>query len=189
MGRLGGVVVLVAAAAVLSACAAPGAGPTTAPATGAPATGAPATGAPATAAPMAGVTLAVSQSATLGAYVAGEAGMSLYVFKNDTAGKSACSGQCAASWPPLTVASAADAKAGTGVTGAVATITRDDGTLQVTLGGAPLYYFAGDQAAGDTSGQGVGGLWYLASPAGTALAGSAATDKPAATECDNPSCY
>lgn len=52
------------------------------------------------------------------------------------------------------------------------TITRDDGTLQVTYNGWPLYLFAGDTAAGDTNGQGLdefGGLWFLVSPAGEAI--------------------
>ncbi|HEY8239398.1 MAG TPA: hypothetical protein VIF63_08170 [Candidatus Limnocylindrales bacterium] len=183
-GRLGrGAAIFAASLALVAACAAPGAGPTTAPVSAAP----PA----ATTAPMAGVTLAISQSPTLGAYVAGEGGKSLYVFSKDSAGKSACSGGCATNWPPLIVANAADAHAGAGVTGAIATITRDDGKLQVTLGGAPLYYYAADAAAGDTNGQGVGGFWFLASAAGTPVSGepAAATDNPAATACGGPACY
>ena len=75
--------------------------------------------------------------------------MSLYVFTPDEGDTSACNGDCATNWPPLTVDDVADVTAGDGVTGELGTITRDDGTTQVTLGGAPLYYFIGDEAAGD----------------------------------------
>jgi predicted lipoprotein with Yx(FWY)xxD motif len=119
--------------------------------------------------------LAVANDTTLGAYVTGANGLALYVFRNDSDGKSACAGDCATTWPPLVVAAATDATAGSGVTGAVGTITRDDGTLQVTLGGAPLYYFASDTAAGDIKGQGIGEVWYLASPAGTPVQQAAAS--------------
>jgi predicted lipoprotein with Yx(FWY)xxD motif len=54
----------------------------------------------------------------------------------------------------------------------LSTITRDDGTMQVTYNGWPLYLFHADAAAGDTNGQGLdefGGLWYLVSPAGEAI--------------------
>ncbi len=50
------------------------------------------------------------------------------------------------------------------MTGTLATITRDDGTTQVTYNGAPLYYFAADEKAGDSAGQGVGGIWFIAAP-------------------------
>lgn len=168
--RLGGVAALLASAALFAACSSQsGAGATNPPA---------ATSAPGTA--VAGVTLALSQSATLGGYVAGRGGMSLYVFANDSAGTSACTGSCASNWPPLTVASASDVTAGAGVTGAIGTIQRADGTTQVTLGGKPLYYFSGDTAAGDINGQGFKNLWYLASASGAPVVGGAVAT-PAAT--------
>jgi predicted lipoprotein with Yx(FWY)xxD motif len=87
--------------------------------------------------------------------VAGSNGMTVYTFTNDTAGsgKSACSGGCLTKWPALTVASGATATSGTGVTGQLGTITRaDNGSLQVSYNGLPLYFFSGDKAAGDTNG-------------------------------------
>jgi len=116
-----------------------------------------------------GSSLAVRQDASLGAFVVGPDGRSLYIFTKDSGGASACSGDCAATWPPLTVTAAGDLAAGDGVSGTLGTISRDDGTLQVTLGGHPLYYYAGDAAAGDTNGQGVGSVWYLAGPTGAGL--------------------
>lgn len=99
-------------------------------------------------------------------YLTGEDDMTLYTFTADTAnsGKSACSGQCATNWPPFTVDDKDELKAGTGVTGALDVITRDDGSLQVTYKGMPLYYYAADKKAGDTTGQGVGGKWFVAAP-------------------------
>ena len=63
-----------------------------------------------------------------------------------------------------------DTMAGEGVDATLlGTITRDDGTTQVTYNGWPLYYFAGDTAAGDTTGQGMEGVWFLVSPTGEAI--------------------
>jgi len=84
---------------------------------------------------------------------------------------------CAAKWPPLTVAAADTLKPDASVTAKLSTFARPDGALQVTLDGAPLYYFAADTKAGDTTGQGVGGKWYVASPAGAA-ASPAGSGKP-----------
>jgi predicted lipoprotein with Yx(FWY)xxD motif len=86
--------------------------------------------------------------------VAGSNGMTVYNFENDTkdSGKSACLSGCIGTWPPLTVAAGATPTAGTGVTGKLGTITRDDGTLQVTYNGLPLYFFANDKAPGDANG-------------------------------------
>jgi predicted lipoprotein with Yx(FWY)xxD motif len=96
----------------------------------------------------------------------GPNGMTVYVFANDKAdsGTSACAGDCATNWPPVTVASADDLVAGANLHGAWGTITRDDGTLQVTYNGWPLYYFAKDTKIGDTMGEGVGDKWYAVHP-------------------------
>ncbi len=155
----------------------------------APASTAPAAAATSLATQATALQLEVRQDPTLGGYLAGADGRSLYVFMKDTGGTSACSSDCAASWPPLTALSSGDVTAGAGVTGSLATITRQDGTLQVTLAGRPLYYFAADAAAGDVTGQGVGGVWFLASPAGTPVHGVSAS--PAATKkpCGGPACY
>jgi predicted lipoprotein with Yx(FWY)xxD motif len=107
----------------------------------------------------------------LGQIVVDGAGMTVYMFDSDTqgAGESTCSGQCAANWPAVTTDS--DTPVVDGVTGEVGTITGVDGETQVTLNGWPLYYFAGDSAAGDTAGQGVNDVWWVLSPAGERMAG------------------
>ena len=108
----------------------------------------------------------------LGKIVVDAAGMTVYMFDNDTqgAGTSTCSGQCASNWPAVTTDSD-QAPAVEGVTGEVGTITGVDGKTQVTLNGWPLYYYAGDSAAGDTNGQGVGGIWWVLDPAGEKISG------------------
>jgi predicted lipoprotein with Yx(FWY)xxD motif len=117
--------------------------------------------------------------------LAGAGGMTLYVFDNDTAGSSTCTGGCATKWPPL-LGDGSTVIAGIGVTGTFGTTTRDDGSKQVTHNGQPLYYYAPDQAAGDAMGDGVGGVWHIA-PVGTASAspgasgGETETPEPKAT--------
>lgn len=184
-----GAIALVAAAAILGACTAPG-GATTAPITAAPATSTPATAAPATSGPAAGLQLAVRTDPEVGAVVTGKDGLSLYIFTKDTiVGQSACNGDCATSWPPLTVAALGDVAAGAGVSGVLGTISRGDGSLQVTLGGHPLYYFKGDAAAGDTNGQGLNDVWYLANPTGGPADDDPGAASPDASKCSGPSCY
>jgi predicted lipoprotein with Yx(FWY)xxD motif len=119
-------------------------------------------------------TVEVSESTDFGTILVDGEGMSLYVFMADTqdGGTSACTdAECTADWPPLV--SDGDPVAGEGVDQALlGTITRDDGTTQVTYNGWPLYTFSEDTAPGDTNGQGLeefGGLWFLVSPAGEAI--------------------
>jgi predicted lipoprotein with Yx(FWY)xxD motif len=114
--------------------------------------------------------LAVRKDSKLGSMVTDSAGMTLYRFDKDTNKPPAsnCKGSCATTWPPLLAGSAG--LSGISVQGVdkalLGTITRDDGSLQVTLNGWALYYFASDSAPGDAKGQGVGGVWFAATPEG-----------------------
>jgi len=146
------VLTLLALALVVTACA--------------PATAVPAATTPAAVVPL---TVVVGTNATLGNYLTDAKGMALYFYTPDVAGKSNCTGACLAAWPALTVAKGTTPVAGAGVIGKLGTITRDDGTLQVTLNNLPLYYFAGDKASGDTKGQALQSSWYLSSPTGTMI--------------------
>lgn len=116
-------------------------------------------------------TVSVTANQTLGQILVGGTGRTLYLFEKDTGGKSACTGACATAWPPLTTTGTP--QAGSGVSAAMlATITRPDGTTQVTYNGHPLYYFSHDMAPGQTTGEGLnrfGGLWYAVSAQGTAV--------------------
>jgi predicted lipoprotein with Yx(FWY)xxD motif len=106
-----------------------------------------------------------SQNAILGSFLVDSVGMTLYIYTKDTPNSSVCYGGCATAWPPLLTNGAPNA--GTGVTASMlGTTTRTDGTVQVTYHGWPLYYFAKDKVAGDTTGEGVGSVWYVMTPAG-----------------------
>lgn len=116
-----------------------------------------------------GAELMVTDS-ELGEIVVDAEGMTVYMFDSDTqgSGESTCEGQCATNWPAVTTDG--DPVAGDGVTGELGTIKGVDGATQVTLDGWPLYYFAGDSAAGDVAGQGVNEVWWVLSPAGERMA-------------------
>ena len=123
-----------------------------------------------------GVAVQMSNVANLGNILTDSQGMTLYVFKNDAPGISNCNGTCAQNWPALTVAAGQQPVAGTGITGQLGIIQRSDGTPQVTYNDMPLYHFTGDKQPGDTNGQGVAGLWSVATLTATAPAApSAAT--------------
>jgi predicted lipoprotein with Yx(FWY)xxD motif len=127
----------------------------------------------ATPAPGHPATIAVGTS-SLGPIVVDDSGHTLYRYDKDTpgSGMSACNGACATAWPPAIVTG--QPSAGAGVAGTIGTITRADGSQQVTLDGHPLYRFAGDQSTGDTTGDGFGGIWHVVhANASAASSGSA----------------
>ena len=131
-----------------------------APSTPAPSTSA--TSSPAASSPAADAsaqTLGTADS-SLGTIVVDGTGMTVYVFDHDTQGttSSACTGGCAAAWPAVHGDATTTLD---GVTGDLGSITGPDGQPQVTLNGWPLYYYAGDKAAGDVNGQASGGIWWV----------------------------
>ena len=97
-------------------------------------------------------------------FLVDQTGRALYAYALDTQnnGESACTDECATEWQPVTVTGVP--AAGSGInTGYLGTITRDDGTMQATYNGWPLYYYSGDTGAGTTNGQGMEGEWFLVS--------------------------
>lgn len=97
-----------------------------------------------------------------GKYLTDTEGKTLYWFKKDSSGKSACSGPCLEKWPIYyreTVAAPKGIKEGE-----FGTITREDGKKQTTFRGYPLYYWINDQQAGEINGQGVNNVWYVINP-------------------------
>ena len=89
-----------------------------------------------------------------------QGGRTLYRFDRDQAGSgaSACNGECAVKWPPYLAAPGATAQ------GPLGLATRADGSKQWTFNGWPLYFWQGDQKAGDSSGDNVGGVWHVIRP-------------------------
>jgi predicted lipoprotein with Yx(FWY)xxD motif len=165
---------LAAFAAVAVACSSPAgtaaptsAAPSVAPTSAAPSSAAPSSAAPSASAPTTGGLEITTGSGTPGTFLVGPSGLTLYTFTNDTQGdgKSVCNGDCATAWPPLIAEGGATPTAGAGVDAAkFGTATRDDGTTQITYDGWPLYYFQGDSAAGQTNGEGLQGVWFVAKP-------------------------
>jgi predicted lipoprotein with Yx(FWY)xxD motif len=158
-----------AAALVLAACGSSSSGSSGSASSAAPA-------APASSAAAAGTTLKITTFS--GKKVLTNAqGMAVYWFAPDSASKSACNGACAKYWPPVP----GPATAGAGVTGALGTITRADGTKQATYEGHPLYTYVADTAPGQVKGNDVnlsGGLWWVMTTSGakvTASSGSGAS--------------
>jgi predicted lipoprotein with Yx(FWY)xxD motif len=104
-----------------------------------------------------------------GRYLVDSRGQTVYLFEKDEKGESYCSGACEAVWPPLETKSMPNAGAGIDGT-ALGTIKRDDGGLQVSYHGHPLYYYAADASTpGKTKGEDVdqfGAAWYVVGPGG-----------------------
>jgi predicted lipoprotein with Yx(FWY)xxD motif len=119
-------------------------------------------------------TVSAAGNAELGRILVDAQGRTLYLFEKDHGTMSACSGACAAAWPPLRATG--KASVGSGLSASkIGTTARSDGKPQVTYNGHPLYQYAADQKPGDTNGQdinGFGGGWYVLSPAGTKIDGA-----------------
>ncbi|MEU7527783.1 hypothetical protein AB0A74_18775 [Saccharothrix sp. NPDC042600] len=115
-----------------------------------------------------GLALTTASVGKLGTVLTDKDGMTLYRFDKDTAKPptSNCDGDCAVKWPPLLVESENFDVQGVDKS-LVGTVTRKDGTKQVTVAGWPLYLFAEDKVCGEAKGHGVGGVWFAARPDGS----------------------
>jgi predicted lipoprotein with Yx(FWY)xxD motif len=117
--------------------------------------------------------LGSADKAKVGQVVVDARGRTLYRFTAEAQGRPVCTGACVSTWPPATVTSAS------GLPAHVATVKRDDGALQLTYNGHPLYRYAGDSSTADANGQGVGGQWFVVKAGGGSASsggGSAAQD-------------
>lgn len=96
-------------------------------------------------------------------YLVARSGRTLYFYTPDEQGKSVCYGECVQEWPPYVVASAAMlTNVGAEIdVRAVGFATRENGAIQVTYNGHPLYFYIGDEKPGEMTGQGVDGVWYV----------------------------
>jgi predicted lipoprotein with Yx(FWY)xxD motif len=127
---------------------------------------------------VASATVGVANSG-LGSILVDSQGRTLYLWQADTGPKSTCSGACAAAWPPLLTTGAPTAGGGAKAS-LLGTTKRSDGAEQVTYKQHPLYLFTGDTASGQTTGQGSTGFgapWYVLSPSGNQITGSASTSR------------
>lgn len=121
-----------------------------------------------------GPVVITTASASGSTFLADGSGHAVYMWSKDSGGKSACSGTCAGGWPPVTATGKVTASGGA-KSGDLGTITRPDGTRQVTYDGHPLYFYAGDSGPDTASGQGsaaFGAKWWLVSPSGSDVTAS-----------------
>ena len=116
-----------------------------------------------------GATVITTASSSAGTILTSGSGRAMYLWVKDPSGTSYCSGACAGAWPPVTSTGSVTA-VGAAKASDLGTITRSDGSKQVTYDGHPLYYFVGDSGPGVAKGQGSDGFgakWWLVSPSGT----------------------
>jgi predicted lipoprotein with Yx(FWY)xxD motif len=125
--------------------------------------------------PDVGTILSANSTAKLGTVVVDGQGYTLYRFDEDSAKPSTsnCSGECAQKWPPVLATPGTPLTVEGVAQEAVGTINRPDGSVQLTLGGWPVYRYSGDTQPGATSGQGVGGTWAAVKPDGAKAATAA----------------
>jgi predicted lipoprotein with Yx(FWY)xxD motif len=152
-----------AAVAVLAAaCSSGGGGSSSAPAS------------PAASGSGSGSTVITTATSSAGTVLTDGSGRAVYLWAKDTGNTSACTGACAGAWPPVTATGTVTAAGGASASD-LGTITRSDGTKQVTYDGHPLYFYAGDSGSGMASGQGsdsFGAKWWLVSPSGSDVTAS-----------------
>lgn len=106
--------------------------------------------------------------AKMGKVVENQKGFVSYRFDadGDNPSKSTCNGDCAKIWPPLLTNDGKPTIKGID-SSLIGTVTREDGTKQLTLKGWPLYGYIGDKKAGEWKGQNVNGKWFVITPTGT----------------------
>ncbi len=104
-----------------------------------------------------------------GRVIADGRGEALYLFDKEDAGRAECYGPCAKAWPPVLTKGKPQGGGGA-KQGLLGTTRRDNGGLQVTYAGQPLYYYVED-SPGTILCQDVeefGGTWLVVKPSGKA---------------------
>ena len=166
-----GVTGAVGVAVLAAACSSGGSSSSTGAASSSPA-GASSSGS--AAASGSGKTVITTASSSGNTFLTSGSGRAIYLWAKDTGDASTCTGACAGAWPPVTATGTVTAS-GSAMASDLGTITRSDGTKQVTYDGHPLYYFVGDSGSGTATGQGsdnFGAKWWLVSPTGTDVTAS-----------------
>lgn len=106
--------------------------------------------------------ITIREKAGLGMYLADSKGMTLYYFRNDSEGKSACTGECLKAWPvfytDILIVPDELKLSDLGI------ITREDGKEQIIYKGLPLYYYHKDKKPGDTLGHKINDVWFVVNP-------------------------
>jgi predicted lipoprotein with Yx(FWY)xxD motif len=132
---------------------------------------------PSSGASSSGGTVITTAKSSAGTFLTTSSGRAVYLWVKDTGDMSNCNGACAGAWPPVTTTGTATAS-GSAKASDIGTITRSDGSKQVTYDGHPLYYFSGDSGPGTASGQGSDGFgakWWLVAPTGSDVTAAVAS--------------
>ncbi len=125
------------------------------------------------------VSISLGTNSLLGSYLVGQGGQAMYVYANDKADTSTCTGACAANWPP--VITQGKPTLGNGVDPTmIGTIKLANGSLMLTYNHKPLYYFVADGKATDIKGQGIKSVWYVMGADGNTI--TTLLPKPPASE-------
>jgi predicted lipoprotein with Yx(FWY)xxD motif len=165
----------VGVALLAAACSSAGSSSTPAASSSTPAGASAPSSAPASGGASASAATVIKTAASGGStFLTDGSGRAVYLWVKDASGMSACTGACAGAWPPVTTTGTATAS-GSAKASDLGTITRSDGTKQVTYDGHALYYFSGDSGAGTATGQGSDGFgakWWLVAPSGSDVTGS-----------------
>jgi predicted lipoprotein with Yx(FWY)xxD motif len=163
---------LLAAALLAAACGSSGtSGGSSTPAAGSTATGS------------AAALVITTKSGSAGTYLTDGSGRAVYLWTKDGMNKSECSGACASAWPPVPASGTMTASGGA-VSADLSSITRSDGSKQLTYDGHPLYYFSGDSGPGTTNGQGSDGFgakWWLVSTSGASITSAGTGTSPSSS--------
>jgi predicted lipoprotein with Yx(FWY)xxD motif len=117
----------------------------------------------------------------LGTILVDPEGFTLYIFTVDVEGESACYDDCAATWPPVPADTPISSDLDQSMFGS---IERTDDIEQLTVNGMPLYRYAPDANPGDTTGQGVGDVWFVVDAEGNMIEASAADEEDVASDYD-----
>jgi predicted lipoprotein with Yx(FWY)xxD motif len=171
---------LLATALLAAACGSSGTTSSSTPAAGGTSTAGASSTSSSTANASATALVVTTKSGSAGAFLTDGSGRAMYLWEKDPMNKSVCTGACASAWPPVPASGTVTAS-GSAVSKDLGTITRSDGTKQLTYDGHPLYYFSGDTGPGQTNGQGSDGFgakWWLVSPSGTMITGSESGSSP-----------
>lgn len=107
-----------------------------------------------------------------GIWLTDPSGRTLYSYTKDKGTTSDCYDACAKEWPPLTTTKTVTVTGKYTVPSDLGSITRTDGSKQVTYGGHPLYYYKGDAGPHQIKGQGAGGTHFLIGPIANIMNGT-----------------
>jgi predicted lipoprotein with Yx(FWY)xxD motif len=176
-GALGAAVVVAACSSGGTSSAAAPAAPAAAPSSAAAPASPAGASSPSSGASSSGGTVITTAKSSAGTFLTNGSGRAVYLWVKDTGDMSNCNGACAGAWPPVTTTATATAS-GSAKASDIGTITRSDGTKQVTYDGHPLYYFSGDSGPGTATGQGSDGFgakWWLVAPTGSDVTAAVAS--------------